>query len=48
MGSNLNIVKFDRDVNFGLWKVKMEAILVQNEQDLTLEGKSKKPKGMSD
>ena len=48
MGFNFDIVNFDWDVNFGLWKVKMEAILVQNELDIALEGKSKKPNGMSD
>ena len=36
--SNKKIVveKFDRNVNFGMWQLKMEAILVQDGVDLVL------------
>ena len=32
------VEKFDRNVNFGLWQLKMEAILVQDGVDLALQG----------
>ncbi|KAH0635804.1 hypothetical protein KY289_035719 [Solanum tuberosum] len=35
---------FDRSANFGMWKLKMEAILIQDSLDMALEGKEKKPK----
>ena len=47
-GLRWDIEKFDRIVNFSLCKVKMEGILVQNELEVALDGKSKKPTGMSD
>ena len=39
----LDIKKFDRSINFGLWQVKMKAILIQNGVHKALEGKVKKP-----
>ncbi|URE07419.1 ABC-2 type transporter [Musa troglodytarum] len=35
------IEKFDRNINFGMWQLKMEAILVQNGVDLALHGVEK-------
>ena len=29
--------KFDRNVNFGIWQLKMYAILIQNEVDLAIQ-----------
>ena len=43
-----DIEKFDRQVNFGLWKLKMKVILVQSGCHKALEGASKKPSGMTD
>ncbi|CAL9107419.1 unnamed protein product, partial [Musa textilis] len=40
--------KFDRNVNFGMWQLKMEAILVQDGVDLALQGAEKIPDGMSE
>ncbi|CAL9133325.1 unnamed protein product, partial [Musa textilis] len=42
------IEKFDRNVNFGMWQLKMEAILVQDGVDLALQGAEKIPDGMSE
>ena len=44
----LDIEKFDRIVNFGLWQVKMKAILIQNGVHKDLEGEDKKPIGASE
>ncbi len=44
----LDIEKFDNSVNFGLWQVKMKAILIQNGVHKALESEDKKPIGMSD
>lgn len=30
--------KFDENINFGLWKLKLKAILIQNALQKTLEG----------
>ena len=43
----LDIEKFDRNVNFGLWKVKMRAILIQNGVHKAIDGVEKMPEGMS-
>ena len=32
------VEKFNRNVNFGMWQLKMEAILVQDGIDLALQG----------
>ena len=40
--TRFEIETFDRNVNFGLWKLKMRAILVQNGME-----KAKKPSTMS-
>ena len=37
----LDIEKFDRSVNFGLWKVKMKAILIQNGVQKAIDGVEK-------
>ena len=41
------VEKFDRNVNFGLWQLKMEAILVQDGVDLVLQGAESIPDDMS-
>ena len=46
--TKFDIEKFDRSVNFGLWKVKMRAMLIQNGCEKALLGKSKKPVSMTD
>ena len=43
----LDIEKFDRSVNFGLWQVKMRAILIQNGVHKAIDGVEKMPEGMS-
>ena len=45
--TKFEIVFFDRNVQFGLWKLKMKAIIVQNGYEKTLVEKSKKPLRMS-
>ena len=40
------VEKFDRNVNFGIWQLKMEAILVQNGVDLAIHGIEKKPESV--
>ena len=42
------IEKFDRNINFGTWQLKMEAILIQAGLDLMLFGKEKIPASMND
>ena len=44
----LDIEKFDRSVNFGLWQVKMKAIFLQNEVHEALDGEEKKPEGTNE
>ena len=44
----LDIEKFDRSVNFGLWQVKMKAILIQNGVHKALGGIEKMPEGTSE
>ncbi|KAH0725013.1 hypothetical protein KY284_000878 [Solanum tuberosum] len=41
------VENFDRSANFGMWKLKMEAILIQDGLDMALEGKEKKPENMT-
>ena len=41
------IKKFDINVNFGLWQLKMEVILVQDGVDLVLQGAEMIPNDMS-
>ena len=41
----LDIEKFDRNQNFGLWQVKMKAILVQHGVQKALDGVDKMPQG---
>lgn len=38
-----NIKKFDRNANFGLWRLKMKENLVQNELEKAMLEKSNKP-----
>jgi hypothetical protein len=38
MGSKWNIEKFTGDNDFGLWKVKMEAMLIQQKCEKSLKG----------
>lgn len=42
------IEKFDRNTNFGMWKLKMEVILIQDGVDIALQGKEKKPENITD
>ena len=44
----LDIKKFDRSVNFGLWQVKMKANLKQHGVHKALDGEEKKPEGTSE
>ena len=44
----LVIEKFDRSVNFGLWQVKMKAILIQNGALKALDGEEKKHECISE
>ena len=44
----LDIENFDRSVNFGFWKIKMKAILIQNGVHKALEGEDKKSIGVSE
>ena len=43
----LDIEKFDRSVNFGLWQVKMKAILIQNGVQKAIDGVDKMPERMT-
>ena len=43
----LDIEKFDRNVNFGLWQVKMRAILFENGMYKAIDGVDKMPEGMT-
>ena len=44
----LDIEKFDRSTNFGLWQVKMKALLIQHGVHKAIDGVEKKPQGMTD
>jgi hypothetical protein len=41
------VEKFDRDINFGIWQLKMETILIQNRVDLALKGVKEKAEKMT-
>ena len=43
-----SIEKFDRNVNFAMWSLKMEAILIQDGCELALQGVEKKPSEMKE
>ncbi|MCI64385.1 glutamate receptor 3.6, partial [Trifolium medium] len=47
MGSKWEIEKFTRSNDFGLWKVKMKAILVQQKCNEVLKGLSQMPAHLS-
>jgi len=47
MGSNWDIEKFTGDNYFGLWKVKMEAVLIHQKCEKTLKGEGALPVTMS-
>jgi len=47
MGSKWDIEKFTGDNDFGLWKVKMEAVLIQQKCEKALKGESASPVTMS-
>jgi hypothetical protein len=47
MDSKWDIEKFTRDNNFGLWKVKMEAVLIQQKCEKALKGEGVLPVTMS-
>jgi len=47
MGSKWDIEKFTGDNNFGLWKVKMEAVLIQQKYEKALKGEGVLPITMS-
>ena len=42
------VEKFDRSANFGIWQLKMKAILIHDGLDLALQGKEKKQDKMTD
>jgi len=42
------VEKFDRSANFGMWQLKIEAILIQDGLDLALQGKEKMSDKMTD
>ena len=42
-----SIEKFGRNINFGMWQLKMQAILTQDGCKLALDGEDKKPADMS-
>ncbi|XP_071932870.1 uncharacterized protein [Coffea arabica] len=42
------VEKFDRNVNFGMWQLKIEVILVQDGVDLAIQGIEKKPEDVKD
>ena len=48
MATKFEIEKFDGKNNFGLWQIKVRAILVQQELDETLNGKEAKPAEVTD
>ena len=43
----LDIEKFDRIVNFGLWQVKVRAILIQTGVHKAIDGVDQMPEGMN-
>jgi len=47
MGSKWDIEKFTGDNDFGLWKVKMEAVLIQQKCEKALKGEGALPVTMS-
>jgi len=47
MGSKWDVEKFIGDNNFGLWKVKMEAVLIQQKCEKALKGEGSLPATMS-
>jgi hypothetical protein len=47
MGSKWDIEKFTSDNDFGLWKVKMEAVLIQQKCEKALKGEGVLPVTMS-
>jgi len=47
MGSKWDIEKFTEDNDFGLWKVKMEAVLIQQKCEKALKGECSLPVAMS-
>ena len=47
MGSKWDIEKFTGDNDFGLWKVKMEVVLIQQKCEKALKGESALPVTMS-
>ena len=42
------VEKFDRNVNFGMWQLKMEAILIHDRVDLAIKGVEEKPEDVKD
>ena len=44
----LDIEKSDRSVKFGLWQVKIKAILIQNGVQKAIDGVEKMPEGVSE
>ena len=42
-----SIEKFGQNINFGMWQLKMQAILTQDGCKLALDGEDKKPADMS-
>ena len=48
MTMKFEIEKYNRNVNFGLWQIKMHTVLVQQGVSKALKGKDKIPESMSD
>lgn len=48
MSAKIEIEKYDRNVNFGLWQVKMRAVLVQQGVSKALKGKQSLPDTMTE
>ena len=48
MTMKFEIEKYNRDVNFGLWQIKIHAVLVQQGVSKVLKGNDKMPKEMTE
>lgn len=48
MSTKFDIEKFDGKISFAIWRVQMQAVLIQNGLKKALDGKSKKPATMTD
>lgn len=48
MSTKFDIEKFDGKISFAIWRVQMQAVLIQNGLKKALDGKSKKPATMTE